>query len=99
MAAAGGPAVAPGDGEGAPGQLPPGAPPPGACPGHPELMTMTAVALTRNTAALNCMYQIQQGLHQVLLEQCQARQTPEKRRLSLTKYKQGRRLKLCIEIQ
>ena len=30
VAAAGGPAVAPGDGEGAPGQLPPGAPPPGA---------------------------------------------------------------------
>ena len=36
VAAAGGPAVAPGDGEGAPGQLPPGAPPPGACPGQPE---------------------------------------------------------------
>ena len=41
------------------------------------------VASTRTTAAMNIVYQIQQGLHQVLLEQCQAKRTPE-----LTKDKQ-----------
>ena len=75
VAAAGGPAVAPGDGEGAPGQLPPGAPPPGAWPGQPA---SGQLQLQLSPWCHIRMYLIQQGL-QVGWEQCQAKQTPEKR--------------------